>query len=362
MSDRSERLAKDPDEHDDAERAAIAEYLVRRGVSIDEINATQNLGELALLAWRGVYRVAGRRLSVEDVARRSGLDRDLVERLLRALGFPDPRLTSVTITEDDLETFRFLADAAKLLGETEVLHLARVIGASMARVAEAVLGSIRINYELPALQEASYTEFIQMAEAMADDLLPRLGRTLDRLLRHHMLRVSEQSWDVTPEGTAMTLDLAVGFADMVGFTSRSSELSQGELAQIIDRFEGSVTDTISALGGRAVKFIGDEVMFTFGDLYAACIYSLQLVDLAQDESIPDIRVGLAHGQVISRYGDYYGPVVNVASRLVELAPSGAVYVSAEVREGVRDVFDLEQLPPQLVRGIDKPLEHHRLLG
>ncbi|MGH2760476.1 MAG: adenylate/guanylate cyclase domain-containing protein [Actinomycetota bacterium] len=362
MSDRQERLAKDPDEHDAVERAAIAEYLVGRGVPIDEIKVTHSLGELGLLAWRRVYRVAGRPLSIEEAARRSGLDHDLVERLLRALGFPDPRVTTVAVTEDDVETFRFLADATKLLGEKEVLHLARVIGLSMARMAEAVLGSIRINYELPALRESSYTEFIQMAEAMADDLLPRLGRALDRLLRHHLLRVSEQSWDVTPEGSAMTLDLAVGFADMVGFTSRSGELSSSDLAQVIDRFEGSVTDTIAALGGRAVKFIGDEVMFAFGDLYAACIYSLQLVDLAQDEAIPDIRVGLAHGEVISRYGDYYGPVVNIASRLVELAPSGAVFVSKDVAERVRDVFDLEEQPAKVVRGIDQPLEHYRLHG
>jgi adenylate cyclase len=362
VSDPFERFGIDPGDSDADERAALAEALAQRGIPIDEIRTTRSLGEIGLLAWRGVYGVAGQRLSVEEAARQTGLERDLIERLWRALGFPDPRLTRVSITNNDLETFRFLADATKLLGEKEVINLARVIGSSMARVAEAVLGSIRINYEVPALREASYTEFIQMAEAMANDLLPRLGRALDRLLRHHMLRVSEQAWGVTPEGSTMTLELAVGFADMVGFTSRASELSSSELAEMIDRFEGSVSDTIAALGGRAVKFIGDEVLFAFADLYAACIYSLQLVDLANDEAIPDIRVGLAHGEVISRYGDYYGPVVNVASRLVELAPSGAVYVSAGVAEHVREFFDLEEQPPKVVRGIDKPLEHYRLLG
>jgi adenylate cyclase len=362
VSDPFERFAIDPGDTDAVERAALAEVLVQRGVPIDEIRAARSLAEIGLLAWRGVYGVAGQRLSIEETARQTGLERDIVERLWRALGFPDPRLTSVSITLNDLDTFRFLADATKLLGQKEVINLARVIGSSMARVAEAVLGSIRVNYEVPALREGSYTEFIQMAEAMANDLLPRLGRSLDRLVRHHMLRVSEQSWAVTPEGSTMTLELAVGFADMVGFTSRAGELLPSELAEMIDRFEGSVTDTIAALGGRAVKFIGDEVLFAFADLYAACIYSLQLVDLAQDEAIPDIRIGLAHGEVISRYGDYYGPVVNVASRLVELAPSGAVYVSADVPEKVEGVFELERQAARAVRGIDKPLEHYRLLG
>ena len=55
--------------------------------------------------------------------------------------------------------------------------------------------------------------------------------------------------------------MAVGFADMVGFTMLSQHLGDEELAAVVARFEALAHDTVVALGGRVVKMIGDEVMF-----------------------------------------------------------------------------------------------------
>lgn len=357
-----QRFGIDPDDPQALERATLASYLHEQGVPPEELREAGDMRAIALLAWRRVFGVGGRIVPVEEVARRTGLPTDVVERVLRALGFPDLRLTTLGVTEADVDTLRLFADAANLLGHSDAVHLARVIGSSMARVAEAIVSSIRVNLEAPLLREASYTDFIKLAEPVAADLQPRLAYAMDRIVRNYLLRLTEQSWEVTPEGSVMTLELAVGFADLVGFTEQSGRLSVEELTGLVDRFEGGVTDTIAALGGRAVKFIGDEVMFTFADPLAACAYSLQLVELAADDAIPDIRVGLACGEVISRYGDYYGPVVNVASRLVEIAPSGAALVSKEVAERVEGIFEVEELPPREVRGVDEPLEHFRLVG
>lgn len=350
-----------PDDPDAADRYAVAAYLESRGVTLDQIRSVGSLRETALLAWRQVYGIAGDIVPIEDAAERVGLETDDIERLLRALGFPDPQLTALGLTDADVETLQFFREATTLLGTGEVLHLTRVIGASLARVAEAIVSSIRVNLEAPLRADLSHAEFLEVAESVAAELLPRQSYAFDRILRNHLLRLSEQAWSVTG-GAAMTMELAVGFADVVGFTHNVGHLDVAELAELIERFEGGVTDTIAALGGRAVKFIGDEVLFTFSDLHAACLYSLQLVELAADEAIPDIRVGLACGEVVSRFGDYYGPVVNVAARLVDLAPAGTVLVSAPVAERVGDLFELERREPTAVKGIHEPLEHYRLVG
>lgn len=355
-----ERFGIDPSSPDATERAAIAAYLHERGVPLQDVAATNDLQELALLAWAWMYGVHGERLTIEDAAGRAGLDAEELEKLLRALGFPEITFATFGLTQRDVVLMRLFADAASLLGNEDVLQLARVLGSSLGRIAEAAAGSIRVRFETPLRKEVSYAEFVRLTEPVVTDFLPRLAHGMDRILRYHLLRVSEQTWEVTPEGSAVQTELAIGFADMVGFTSRSSALSIAELTDLLDRFEAGVSDTVAALGGRAVKFIGDEVLFAFADVYAACVYSLQLVELAADEAIPDIRVGLAFGDVISRFGDYYGPVVNVASRLVEIAPSGSVLVSPEVVEQVGEFFAFEPQEPRTVKGVEAPLAHYRL--
>jgi adenylate cyclase len=61
---------------------------------------------------------------------------------------------------------------------------------------------------------------------------------------------------------------------------------------------------------------------------------------AADERLPDVRAGLATGEVVPFEGDYYGPVVNLASRVVSVARRGTIVVADEVRTALegRDEF------------------------
>ena len=134
----------------------------------------------------------------------------------------------------------------------------------------------------------------------------------------------------TDEGISPTM--AVGFADMVGFTLLSQHLGHEELAAVVSRFEEVAHDTVVALGGRVVKMIGDEAMFVVQTATMAAEIGLSLSEAyAGDEVLSDVRVGLAIGPVLVQDGDYYGPVVNLASRLVGVANPGTVLVSGEFR-------------------------------
>ena len=81
-------------------------------------------------------------------------------------------------------------------------------------------------------------------------------------------------------------------------------------------------------GGRVIKTIGDEIMFTADDPVAATEIALALTErgLDEDDPFPNVRAGIAYGLVVKRLGDVYGSTVNVASRLTSVARPGSVVV------------------------------------
>jgi adenylate cyclase len=131
--------------------------------------------------------------------------------------------------------------------------------------------------------------------------------------------------------------LAVGFLDLVGYTALSQVLDEDELGALVGRFEELTYDTIAQLGGRVVKTIGDEVMFVAEAPEVAAHIALRLTErTGEDRVLPDARAGLAYGSVMAREGDYYGPMVNLAHRLVEVAYPGTVLVCDALHDAVAD--------------------------
>ncbi len=124
--------------------------------------------------------------------------------------------------------------------------------------------------------------------------------------------------------------LAVGFADLVGFTRLSRRLEEEELGELVESFENTCSDLIAGYGGRVVKTLGDEILYVSEDPATAAEIALSLVEtLAKEDSIPELRVGMAFGAVTSRMGDVFGTTVNLASRLTSIAPKDAVLVDGE---------------------------------
>ena len=117
---------------------------------------------------------------------------------------------------------------------------------------------------------------------------------------------------------------------MVGFTLLSQHLSDEELAAVVRRFEEISHDIVTSARGRVVKMIGDEVMFVTDTVADAARIGLDLADAyADDDLLSDVRVGLASGPVLARDGDYFGPTVNLAHRIVNIGNPGTVLMSDE---------------------------------
>ena len=148
--------------------------------------------------------------------------------------------------------------------------------------------------------------------------------------------------------------LAVGFIDLVGFTPLSLRTSPARLLGLISQFEAKAFEVASGHNGRIVKHIGDEVMFVAVDANAGCAIAHDITAAYSEDIEP--RGGVAFGDVITRHGDYYGTVVNLASRLAELAVPGEVLVNEAVASSAGNRFAFRPAGRRLLKGFDAPLE------
>jgi adenylate cyclase len=142
----------------------------------------------------------------------------------------------------------------------------------------------------------------------------------------------------------------------------SRRLDPAELSSLVTRFEMRAFEVTASLGGRVVKHIGDEVMFVSLDPVAACRIALTLTEAFTADGI-EPRGGLCAGDVLVLHGDYYGPVVNLASRLTDAAVPGEVLVDDAVVAALVDVEDVAYEPAgrRQLKGFDDTVRVHALL-
>jgi len=318
-----------------------AESLARWHLTPDDLGQAGTLGELAMLSVERAFGGRGKRYDVEEVAAVIGADPSSLRLLWRSLGFTEPRPGEQVLSDTDLQMLAgiipFLAD--ETISDEVVLQMTRVIGSAMERVATAQVDTILTQFD--AVEAATGTTDQPpvdrpMAMAVVDQalaaetakVLTAMPDVLEFVWRRHLVNASRRRLLRRVTGdTAM----CVGFADLVGFTAQAQQLSERELAAVVERFEKLAYDVVTARGGRVVKMIGDEVLFVADDIATGAQIALSLSEAyREDAALSDVRVGLAAGQVLEREGDVYGPVVNLASRIVAVAFPGSVVVSAEV--------------------------------
>ena len=292
-----------------------------------------------------------RRYTRTQVAERAGVDAELASTLWRALGFPDVSEEEVAFTDRDVEalqTVRSLVNSG-VLDEEAQLSVTRAMGQSLSRLAEWQVATIT---DALGRSESDRTGPLtdQDAVVVARELVPVMEGLIGYVWRRHLAATAGR---VLGGGDVVARSMAVGFADLVGFTSLTRHVSEDELATLVDRFEGVSADTIAELGGRVVKTVGDEVMFTADDPAQGAEIAVALSErIGHDETLPDLRVGVACGTVLSRLGDVYGEPVNIASRLTSAARPGSVLVDRELAGVLEDDgrWRLRRVPPRPVRG------------
>lgn len=332
----------------------VRSLLQRLGATDEEIAEAERADALSPLILMYATMPGAPRYTADELAEQTGMDEQLGRRLWRALGFADVGDDERAFTDADAEALRTVRNMLETgFADVDVaLQMTRVVGSSMARVAEALLA--------PRESSTLLGESAEVTAAVAETALATQARLVEYVWRRHLQAAFRRELVARLEAggrsTRPTSELAVGFADLVGFTAMSQQLQPAELAQVVSRFEDLAMDQVTAHGGRVAKMIGDAVMFVVRDPAAAVDVGVALAEAhADDEVLSDVRVGIACGDVLAYEGDYYGPVVNLASRIVNIAVPGSVVVSEELYEAVasEDAYRFRPLRPRYLKDIGR---------
>ncbi len=253
-------------------RLELLNYVTALGATAEELVGYRDM--LPALAGRLAIR-DGPGVTIEEVAGLSGLSTDQVRLLARAAGLPDPEPGAGVLTAGFVALAGGMNAVTAVFGEDVAFQLLRVLGSSMARVADAVVSAFLVNVEPGARREEGALG-IARANVEAAALLSPVASVLDTLFRQHLLSAQRPATVDADVVGYETQQLVVGFVDLVGSTELGEELSIRDLGAALTGFERLSTDAITNGGGRVVKLIGDEILYTTPDAPSACAIALDL--------------------------------------------------------------------------------------
>lgn len=285
--------------------------------AVPDLDAVQRQFEQTLLGGERKFT----RLEVSD---RAGISMERAEQMWHALGFATVPDDEIAFTDGDVEALRLVAalEDDGFIDPSIESSLARKLGQTQSRLAS---WQSAMFLDLLAESKLPPNEAIEVASL----LLPAMERLQTYVWRRHLAAAAGRSIagsDELAKGVRV-----IGFADIVSYTRLTRRLSEAELGQLIERFEGLAADVVALHGARVIKSIGDEVLFVADHPAEGAAVALALQDrISELEDMPELRIGMAYGSILIRLGDVYGEVVNLASRLTSEAKPGRVLVDREM--------------------------------
>lgn len=309
-------------------------------------------------------------LTGPEIADQVGIDMEVARERWRSLGFSAVDDEEVAFTEADLRAMQHTERLHELglVDDTDEAALIRALGRSFARLAEWQLDLVGRSIDLESTDSQELIDLVAKTTPVIEEVMNYVWRrhlvavgTRKLLAAKRRIEAAEagpneageDTGDDTGAGEWIGTPMAVGFADIVGYTKQSRELTQREIGELVDRFEHAALQIVSGHEGRIIKTIGDEILFVVDDPAAAARIALELTEChLEDEDFPELRVGIAYGEVLPRLGDVFGPTVNVASRLTGIARPGRVLCDRDLAEELEgdESFRLRRLRRTSVKG------------
>jgi adenylate cyclase len=346
----------DPNAPDAADRLALLQWLSDRGVTIAQMLEVGGAGRLTSIAGDLALNPPTAQLTLAEMAARVGVPPDRLAAIMLASGLPPVKPDDAVFTEDDVPGLQMFSVGARLFGEEATLRFAGVLGASMARTAEAAIELFLVTIEAPLREAAGSRLALAKANLEAVESLETIPVLMRALFRGHFEVANRRLRQARGAELLDTGRLAVGFVDLVGFTPLSRLVPARDLAAMVERFEDTAHEVATMRDGRIVKTIGDEVMFVAVDPGAACDIALTLVERLRRDGSVTPRGGLAYGEMLLRGGDYYGPIVNLAARIVEQAVPNELLVTPELAAQAESTqLRFEPAGKRMLKGFDVPL-------
>ena len=151
------------------------------------------------------------------------------------------------------------------------------------------------------------------------------------------------------------------FADLVGFTALTEELGDEHAANLATAFCSELNRHLPA-DAEDVKMLGDSCLVRAGSAADAIGLGLELTrGLAPDYGFPDVRVGMHTGTAVQRGNDWFGSGVNIAARIVAVAPPGDVLLSETTRAAAHGTtyVMLQDLGEHALRNVARSVRLYR---
>ena len=331
-----------------AAQARVVARMRERGHSLEDLKRAGREGRLAFGFVEDLFSESEERVTVEKVSEETGLEPELIERILVILGTPLGR--ERVLNSSDVAALRHCARVlAAGFPLIAFLQLVRVYVQSLRRIADAEVRLFHLYVHEPMIRDA--VPELEMAEEMgqlAGDILP-LAAPLTEYLHTRYLRFFLEQ-DVVGHmeselGTTAThlgqIPMTLCFIDLTRFARYTEEEGDFQALDVVERFVETVEATLPP-EATIVKTIGDEVMVVSPDPASLTVWAVEL--LARFPQRPRPRVGIHYAETVYRDGDYFGTHVNLAHRVVSRAQAGEVLVTDRVIATIEDREGLEFEP------------------
>ena len=313
-----------------AARVRLLESLVADGVELEELRRAVQEDRLALLP---VELVLAGKYSAAEVETETGLPADTLLAVRRALGLPEAGAQDRVFTEPDLDAARSIRTFIEAGFTEEALNeISRVLGEGMARLSAASGQAFAQALIKPGESEDVIARrFADMAQTMAVALEPVLAAAFRAHALDNVRRAMISQAELAAGQVAGTQELAVCFADLVGFTRLGAELETESLGDVAGTF-AELSAKVAEPPVRLIKTIGDAAMLVSREAGPLVAATLSLTEEIEAADLPAVRAGIAWGPAVTRSGDLFGHAVNLASRVTGIARPGSVLCTEEVRD------------------------------
>ena len=355
----------------DVLRTRWVESLERSGVPLEEMAAAVRDGTLSLsfLDVPAFDQFAGLTdTTFHELSEKKGIPMDLLRVVREAVGFGETRPED-HVREDELSIVPAIElQLSNGFRPVVIEQWLRACADSLRRVVETETYWWETEVEQPLL-EGGMTER-EMLERQAD-----LGSRMAPLIEQALLAIyhgqQEHTWrqsfvehveDALERAglhRRMRHPPAISFLDITGYTRLTEERGDAAAADVAGRLARLVERSSQKHGGRAVKWLGDGVMFHFRDPGQGVVAALDMVEGVATQALPPAHVGIHAGPVVFQEGDYFGRTVNIASRIAEYARPGEVLVTQEVVDAAdRTPVTFTDIGPVELKGVVGPLRLH----
>jgi adenylate cyclase len=342
-----------------AAQARVVARMRARGHSLEDLKRAGREGRLSFGFVEDLFPAPEEQVTVEQVARETGLEPDLIERILVILGTPLER--ERLLSPHDVQALRHCARVlAAGFPLVAFLQLVRVYAQSLRRIADAEVRLFHLYVHEPMIRDA--VPELEMAEEMgelAGDLLPLASPLVDYLhnrylrffLEQDVIGHMEADFNAAPHLGQVPVTLC--FIDLTGFTRYTEEEGDLEALDVVENFVETVEGTLPP-EATVVKTIGDEVMVVSPDPVSLTEWTVDLLALFPER--PQPRVGIHCANAVYRDGDYFGTHVNLAHRVVSRAHAGELLATDRVVEAIegRERLHAEPIGEVTLKGFPEP--------